>query len=140
MAQVEQDFERSIDALERIFKFAETFLSEQRIDDRHRFSVNFALEELFTNIIKYSRGGGNDVRIALDHANGALTIRLTDFDVEPFDVTASPDADVDAPLAERTPGGLGLHLTRRLMDTIDYRYEDRTSTVTMTKDLKSVED
>ena len=39
---------------------------------------------------------------------------LTDYDVEPFDVTAAPDADVDLPIEQRSPGGLGLHLIRRL--------------------------
>ena len=47
---------------------------------------------------------------------------LTDYDVEPFDVTKAPDADVKLPIDQRRPGGLGLHLIRRLLDSIEYEY------------------
>jgi anti-sigma regulatory factor (Ser/Thr protein kinase) len=38
----------------------------------------------------------------------------------------APDADVDRPLEQRTPGGLGLHLIRRMVDSLEYRYDDKT--------------
>ena len=60
---------------------------------------------------------------------------LTDYDVEPFDVTKAPDADVKLPIEQRRPGGLGLHLIRRLLDSIEYEYskERRQSRITFRK-------
>ena len=49
---------------------------------------------------------------------------LTDYDVDPFDVTKAPDVDVTLPIEQRRPGGLGLHLIRRLMDSVDYEYSE----------------
>ena len=62
---------------------------------------------------------------------------LTDHGVAAFDVTRAPDADVTLPIEQRRPGGLGLHLVRRLLDAIEYDYaeESRRSRITFRKTL-----
>ena len=50
-----------------------------------------------------------------------------------FDVTAKRDVDVESPLEERTPGGLGLHLIQNLVDTLEYEYQDGRGEVIFTK-------
>lgn len=50
--------------------------------------------------------------------------------MERFDPTRLKQVDVDAPLAERTPGGLGLYLVLKMADSINYEYHDRTSKIT----------
>jgi len=52
--------------------------------------------------------------------------------VAPFDVTRSPDPRVERPFAERRPGGLGLHLVRRLSESVRYEHADGNSTVIVT--------
>jgi anti-sigma regulatory factor (Ser/Thr protein kinase) len=59
-----------------------------------------------------------------------VEVCLVDRDVERFDPTAAPDADVSLSLDERVPGGLGLHLIRRLTDTMEYHYDEQTRTAT----------
>ncbi len=50
-----------------------------------------------------------------------------------FDVTRPPDVDIDAPIEQREPGGLGLHLIRRMADSVEYEYtkETRQSRITL---------
>jgi len=107
----------------------------RRVDAAIRQDVDFALEELFTNMVKYSTGSKADVRIELTPIEGGIEVTMTDYDVEPFDVTKAPDADVKLPIEERRPGGLGLHLIRRLLDSIEYEYskEHRQSRITFRK-------
>jgi anti-sigma regulatory factor (Ser/Thr protein kinase) len=62
-------------------------------------------------------------------------VRLTDFDVDSFDPTKAPAIDVEKPLSEWQPGGLGLHLVRQMADTLQYEYVERRSTITFTKAL-----
>ena len=75
-------------------------------------------------MIKYSRTGANPVEIAIECGEEAVAVTLVDTDVEPFDVTAAPDADTGLPLEQRKPGGLGLHLVRRLVEGLSYEYRD----------------
>ncbi len=129
-------FARTFDSLEAIFGFAEEFFGREGIDKRHRFAVNFALEEIFTNMVKYNANNSNQIQIGLERADDKLLVTLTDFDVEPFDVTQVGEVRTDQPLEERKIGGLGLHLTKKMMDRVDYDYTDRRSTITLTKILE----
>ena len=85
-------------------------------------TVDLAVEELFTNMVKYSPGGAAEVTIDIAALAGGVEVVLTDYDVERFDVTRAPDADIDLPIEQRKPGGLGLHLIRRMVDSIEYEY------------------
>jgi anti-sigma regulatory factor (Ser/Thr protein kinase) len=118
-------FARSFDALPAIVAFTEQLFAERAADPRLRPMVDFALEELFTNMVKYSPMGIADVRIDVAAVDGGLEVAMTDYGVAPFDVTRAPDANVDAPIERREPGGLGLHVTRRLVDSLQYAYDDR---------------
>lgn len=133
---MERRFARSFDALEEIFDFARSFFDRESVGAEHHFALNLAIEEVFTNMVKYHPGNANPILIRLDRSGQLVRVELVDSDVEPFDPTLVEDADVDAPLEQRSAGGLGIHLTRRVVDSIEYEYADRRSTVTLTKRLE----
>jgi anti-sigma regulatory factor (Ser/Thr protein kinase) len=122
-ASVTRRFPRRVDALPGLVGFTAAFFAEQRVDAGLRPPVDFAIEEIFTNMVKYGRPGGAEVEVALARVAGGVEVALTDYDVEPFDPTRAPDADVTLPIEARTPGGLGIHLTRRLVEGLQYRYD-----------------
>jgi anti-sigma regulatory factor (Ser/Thr protein kinase) len=132
---VQQYFPRSFESLDALFRFIGDFLTARSLDGELHGPVCFIVEELFTNFVKYNEGGRHDISLSLGHTPDQLTVRLTDFDVEPFDPTHAPAVDVDKPLGERQPGGLGLHLVRQMADTLQYEYADGRSTITFTKAL-----
>ena len=132
---VHRSFERSFDSLEDIVAFTAAAFADQEIDPELLPAIDFAVEELFTNMVKYSTMSSAAVRIDLARIDGGVQVTLTDYDVDPFDVTLAPDADVELPIEQRKPGGLGLHLIRRLVDSIEYEYstESRQSRTTIRK-------
>jgi len=93
-----------------------------------RRTVDFVLEELFTNVIKYGRASDAPVRIDIGRIAGGVEVTLTDTDAEPFDVTRAPDANTNLPIESRKPGGLGIHLVRRMVDALEYRHSPETRT------------
>ena len=136
VSKVEKSFPRTAACLPEIFDFMDGFFETAGVGESHRVPAQFAVEELFTNLVKYSRGGTREIAIELARDGDRLVVSLTDFDVEPFDIRSVPDARVDLSLDERKPGGLGIHLVRRMVDEIDYRYVDGRSTTTFVKSLE----
>jgi len=132
---VQSYFKRSFDSLGPIVEFIAGFLAARSLDAELREPVSFIVEELFTNMVKYNPGNQHDIALSLGHTPERLTVQLTDFDVEPFDVTKAPLVDIDKPLQERQIGGLGLHLVRKMADTLRYDYTERRSTITFTRAL-----
>ncbi len=128
-------FDRRIDAIPDIFAFTASTFASEKLDPGLLPSVDLTVEELFTNMVKYSPSSSAVVRIDMTRVEGGVEVTLTDYDVEPFDVTRSPDVDVNLPIEQRKPGGLGLHLIRRLVDSVAYEYstESRQSRITFRK-------
>jgi serine/threonine-protein kinase RsbW len=133
---MEKKFKREVASLENIFEFVSMFANASSIDEGTVFTINFVVEEIFTNMVKYSPESSNDILVGLEREDRTLTIRLTDFDVEPFDLTKSAEVDIRQALKERKVGGLGIHLVRKMVDRVDYEYKDRTSKVTLKKTLE----
>lgn len=127
-------FLRSYESLEAIYEFTEEILASRDLSQSIKFPVHFAMEELFTNMVKYNPDNANDILLDVSTDDEGITVRLTDYDVDAFDVTATRQVDVSAPLDQRKPGGLGLHLIQKMVDSLKYEYSDRQSTVTFTKE------
>ncbi len=130
---MQKKLNRSYDSLEEMYEITERFFLSEDVETSIRFPVHFVMEELFTNMVKYQPDNSSDILLAVNTSDGEVTVSLTDYDVDAFDVTVDRKIDTDAPLEERTPGGLGLHLIHKMVDTLDYDYADRQSTVTFTK-------
>ena len=126
-------FKRSLDELQSIVAATDLFFSERRIDPALRIPVDLSIEELFVNLVKYNTGANHDIRLRLDWAGDDVEVTLTDYDVDPFDPTCTPELDVDAPLEARRPGGMGLYLVSKMVDSIHYEYRNRESKVTFIK-------
>jgi serine/threonine-protein kinase RsbW len=133
---MEQSFPRSIDALDSIFQFVATYLAATGIEADQAFTVDLIIEELFTNLVKYSRGGVQPISIGLGMDGERLVIRITDFDGEPFDLTQAPAVDTSRPIAERKPGGLGIHFVRQIADELRYEHSNGASTIIVIKRLE----
>ena len=136
-ATTRRSFRRSFDSLQDIFDFTSDFFARQEVDPGLLPTVDLAVEELFTNMVKYSPTGDAEVRIDMATVAGGVEVTLTDYDVERFDITQAPDVDINMPIEQRRPGGLGLHLIRRLVDSIGYEYskQNRQSRITFRKTL-----
>ncbi len=126
---------RSFAELEPAFAFLDAALLRAGASADAAYAMRFAVEELFTNMVKYNPSGGGQIELSLERRPGALVGRLLDPDSERFDVTAAPDADVALPAEQRRPGGLGLHLVRRLVDAVEYDYSGRRSLITFSKHI-----
>jgi len=105
---------RAIEELDRRFE-------QWGADANARYLAQLAAEELGTNIIKYGYDDQNEhtIRLSAAREESAFRICLED-DGHEFNPCLAPEPDPDLSLQERTPGGWGLSLVRRLAAGLEY--------------------
>ncbi len=127
---MEKKFKRNFEEIRNIVSMTTDFFAQESLDNTLRNSVDLAIEELFVNMVTYNTETEADILIEMQLANGGIEVSLTDYNVDRFDPTEATSLDVEASLDERSPGGLGLYLILKMVDSIHYEYHDRTSKIT----------
>jgi anti-anti-sigma factor len=129
------DFARSFDSLEPIFAMVRRMLDARGAGEADAYAIAMTIEELFTNMVKYNAKGLGRIGLEIECTEKDVTCSLIDPDSDRFDVNAMPDANIHLPVEQRRPGGLGIHLIRRMVDSIDYDHAGRRSRITFRKTL-----
>jgi anti-sigma regulatory factor (Ser/Thr protein kinase) len=108
--------------LPRSIERVEEFCRSRNIPRRTAYRFALALDEALTNIISYAFTDArrHEIEVQIEHRGGALAATVSD-DGMPFDPLSRPPPDVRAPAEDRKVGGLGIHLVRALMDSVEYR-------------------
>lgn len=123
-----------LEEIGRLAAAVEAFGAAHGLSDEVVFAVNLSLDEVVTNVISYAfddvRDHPIDVRLQLE--GGVLSAEVSD-DGRPFNPGDVPAPDLDVPIDERRIGGLGVHLVREMMDSLDYRREADRNVLTLRK-------
>lgn len=104
-------------------------------DDVLKFKLRLSIEEAVENVVRYAYDGGIgwlETNIDFNQDTLLLTIQLRDAGV-PFNPLEKEDPDLTLSAEDRNIGGLGIYLCKKMMDNIEYRYEDGNNVLTMTK-------
>ncbi len=116
-----------LEEIGRLAEAVEVFGAAHQLPDAVIFAFNLSLDEVVTNVISYAYADVQehpiDVRLRL--IGDVLEAEVSDSG-RPFNPIDVPTPDLDAPIDERRIGGLGIHIVREMMDTLEYtREEDR---------------
>jgi len=87
-----------------------------------------AADEMMTNIASYS--GAAAFTASVEHAPRRTRLVFTDGGTA-YNPLAHTDPDVHIPLADRSVGGLGILMTKRLVDSVTYRRADDRNILTL---------
>ena len=103
----------------------DAFSASQGIAAPSAQAVLVALDEVLSNTVRSGfsedRSGHIDVRFEIE--GGILDILVVD-DGRAFDPLSRAEPDTKATLETRPVGGLGIHLVRQLMDSVEYERRD----------------
>ena len=95
--------------------------------------MELAVEEALVNIINYAypdqENGDVEVTCGLDD-QGRFLIEIRDKGI-PFDAESQSDPDLNANIAERKVGGLGIFLIRKMADEMRYQREGEENVLTL---------
>jgi serine/threonine-protein kinase RsbW len=122
--ELEIKLNNTLSELERVNEALMEFSQWHVLSPKVVHDLRLALEEILTNVISYGYADDrqHEICVRLKARPGAVIAEVED-DGRPFDPLAAPDADVKRPIDERVPGGLGIHLVRKLMDSVEYKRE-----------------
>ena len=99
--------------------------------------MNLAMEEAVVNVMKYAypKGESGEIRIRAEANDVRLKFVICD-DGFPYDPTEREEPDITLSAEERSIGGLGVHLVRQFMDSINYERAGGENVFTLRKKLK----
>jgi sigma-B regulation protein RsbU (phosphoserine phosphatase) len=135
-----QVFQRSItlpndvQEVPRLAEFIDEVCECLEFDMTLTMQLNLAIEEAVVNVMDYAYPVGTvgDVNIDVLADDEQVKFIISDSGT-PFDPTAKDDVDTTLSVEERRIGGLGIHLVRQLMDTIEYARTDGKNILTLCK-------
>ena len=99
--------------------------------------IVLAIEEAVVNVMKYAypEGTRGDVTVEAVWDEARLKFTITDSG-KPFDPTVVHEVDTTLPAKERRIGGLGIHIIRQTMDSINYERNGDQNILTIRKKLE----
>jgi len=134
-----REFAAHVENLPRIYDFLATQLIERELHESLGFDLKVAVEELFTNICKYSSADRSVGRISIQITINAELVQIEMADSgHPFNPWESDDPNLDIPPEDREIGGLGIFLVKQLMDHVSYRRVDNRNISTICKNLPCI--
>jgi anti-sigma regulatory factor (Ser/Thr protein kinase) len=129
----DQTFPAVMDSLEPARLFVTGFNEEANLPPARIFNLELALEEILVNVINYAypdRSNGT-VTIGCSAEIGQITVSIRD-QGKPFDPLLKEEPDLNCSIEERPIGGLGIFLTREMVDEIHYEHRNGFNITTFT--------
>lgn len=119
---------------EQLVEFAGKHLTEAGFKSEFCNKINIVIDEIFSNIVKYAyTDTPGDVVMDLEVlAGGACRLTFTDTG-KAFNPLEAPEPDTSFSAEERSAGGLGILMVKKLTDDVSYEYKDDKNILTVYK-------
>lgn len=140
----EKNYSSVYENVDKVDEFIEECLStaytDKMIYTKYINQLNLCIEEIVVNICDYAFEKPNDpnnsfsVRVLIDKNVDKLCISFID-DGKEFDPTKLKDANILQGVDERNIGGFGIHITRNIVDILEYKRDDNKNVLTLIKYL-----
>ena len=119
--------------LNKVRAFIKRNLQVLPISEEDYYVIELSILEICINIIRYAYPENpGDIRMKTWKEGNRIFMEIRD-DGIPFDPRRSKKPDIQEIMKTGRKGGLGVFLTKKLMDGFDYRREDDQNILTMYK-------
>ena len=116
--------------------FVEEVCETLQLDMSTTMNINLALEEAVVNVMDYAYPQGMQGNVTIEAKAKKKQLKFIIYDWgKPFDPTTKSEIDTSLPAEERAIGGLGIHLLRQIMDSINYERTNGMNVLTLRKKL-----
>jgi anti-sigma regulatory factor (Ser/Thr protein kinase) len=110
--------------LEPIRQFVEVYSGKYGFESNVIYNLIWSITEIVTNVIDHGYNGGHGmIEVILSREGSDFIMEVID-NAPVFDLNNVPEPDITLPLDKRPVGGLGLYITKKLMDTLSHHITD----------------
>ncbi len=110
--------------------------AQRELPPEGEMDATLALEEILSNVIRhgFQPGQASEIRVRVSFEPSAYEIEVID-NAAPYNPLLREDPDLNVPIAQRRPGGLGIFLVKKLADELRYDYRDGRNHLVFRKNL-----
>lgn len=102
--------------------------------DKAKKQLFIVVDEIFTNIAQYAYEDKGKVKLKASYNSDEKTLELTTIDNgEKYNPLERPDPDFAQRKKDKTIGGLGIYMVKKMVDTIEYSRVDNQNILFFTK-------
>ena len=122
----------------KLTAFVEEVCEAMGFDGALTAQLTLAIEEAVVNVMKYAYPPQKRGDVTIEAQSNDLRLKFTIIDSGmPFDPTVRAEVDTTLSAKDRPIGGLGIHLVRKIMDSINYERVDSLNVLTLRKKLNN---
>ena len=125
----------------RLNVFVEEACQSVGFDEFATMQIKLAIEEAVVNVMKYAYAPEQHGDVTIKAASNDVDLKFTIIDSgKPFDPTVQAEVDTSLSADERNIGGLGIHIIRQNMDSINYERMGGLNVLTLRKKIEAPSD
>ena len=125
-----------INEVPRLTAFVDAVCEAVGLNPTVTMQMNLAIEEAVVNVMNYAYPRGKKGDVTIEALSNDVRLKFVIIDSgTPFDPTVHADVDTTLSAQERPIGGLGIHLVRQMMDSINYERVNNLNVLTLRKKL-----
>ena len=135
-----REFKANRYELPNIQRFVKEEVSKQNCDPKVANQISLAIEEMFVNIADYAyQGKKGNCFLTIEFNDNKFTFTFEDEGI-PFNPIEKENPNINLPVQDRKVGGLGIYITKTIMDEVKYKYENNKNILTLIIDIDKKED
>lgn len=133
----ELEIEAATENLQAVMDFVDARLDAVDCPVKSKMQLDLAVEEIYINIARYAYAPGRGrATVRVEVSGEPVTVAITFIDRGvPYDPLKKEDPDVTLSAEERKIGGLGIFMTKKMMDDISYEYKNGQNILTLKKTI-----
>jgi sigma-B regulation protein RsbU (phosphoserine phosphatase) len=122
----------SMETVPQVAEFMEAEMEKFEISPKISMKMLIAIDEIYSNIVRYS--GATEAIVSIKKSDNTLKLQFKD-NGKPYNPLDSKEPDITASAEDRSIGGLGIFMVKKMLDKVEYKYVDNYNILTLTKNL-----
>ena len=122
----------SMETVSQVAEFMETEMEKFEVSPKISMKLLIAIDEIYSNIVRYS--GATQATVSINKIENTLKLQFKDNGI-PYNPLDAKEPDITASAEDRSIGGLGIFMVKKMLDNVEYKNIDNCNVLTLTKNL-----